>query len=783
MPRKFFLPLTVLLGALNCVAQTMPVPAQQALVTRYCAGCHNDKLKSGGFSFTRVDLAHPESNLDQAERVIRKLRAGMMPPIGLPRPEGDGLVSFAASLESEIDAAAAAHPNPGRPALHRLNRTEYHNSIRDLLNVDIDPSTLLPPDDMSHGFDNMADVLTISPALMEGYIRAASRVASEAVGDPSMTAAMVTYKIPRVISQNEHIEGTPIGTRGGHSVVHNFPADGEYSLRVTFYYSLDGPLYGRLQAKDQKVEFSVDGERVALMDINPAMVLTDDIRTPNIPIKAGPHRIAAAFIQNFDGMVEDVVSPPGLSLVDLNIAQYPGLTPLPHLHDLSISGPFKPTGVSETPSRARIFTCRPKSGADEIPCAKKIIGTLARQAYRRPVSDTDVEDLLSFYQRGRNGKGFDSGIRTAVQAMIASPEFVFRFERTPAGAAAGANHRVSDLELASRLSYFLWSSAPDNELISVAAQSRLKDPAVLEAQVRRMLADPKAWALTANFASEWLHLQNLKDAQPDAYLYPSFNRNLADSMRKETEFFFASVIREDRSVMDLLTANYTFVDESLAKHYGIPGVLGTNFRRVEIPDANRRGLLGQASILTLTSVSNRTSPVQRGKYVLEVLFGVAPPTPPPNVPPFPENKGDTAMLSVRQRQEQHRANEPCRSCHAAIDPIGFSLENFDPTGAWRIKDAGFPIDAKGKLFDGSELGGPDGLRSALLNHSDSFLGTFTESLLAYGLGRVIDNTDMPVVRAIRHDAAAHNNRFSAYIMAIVKSTPFQMRRAETETLH
>jgi hypothetical protein len=761
----------------------MPVPAQQALVSRYCAGCHNDKLKSGGFSFTKLDLAHPELNADQAERVIRKLRAGMMPPIGLPHPEGNGLVSFAASLESEIDAVAALHPNPGRPALHRLNRTEYRNSIRDLLNVDIDPSTFLPPDDMSHGFDNMADVLTISPALMEGYIRAASRVASEAVGDPTMTAAMVTYKIPRVISQNEHIEGTPMGTRGGHAVMHNFPADGEYSLRVTFYYSLDGPLYGRVQAKEQKVEFSVDGERVALMDINPSMVLTDDIRTPNIPIKAGPHRIAAAFIQNFDGMVEDVVSPPGLSLVDLNIAQYPGLTPLPHLHDLSISGPFKPTGVSETPSRARIFTCRPKSGADEIPCAKKIIGTLARQAYRRPVSDTDVEELLSFYQRGRNGKDFDSGIRTAVQAMIASPEFVFRFERTPAGAAVGANHRVSDLELASRLSYFLWSSAPDSELIAVAGQNRLKDPAVMEAQVRRMLADPKAWALTANFASEWLHLQNLRDAQPDAYLYPAFNRNLADSMRKETELFFASVIREDRNVMDLLTANYTFVDENLAKHYGIPGVLGTNFRRVDIPDANRRGLLGQASILTLTSVSNRTSPVQRGKYVLEVLFGVAPPTPPPNVPPFPENKGDTALLSVRQRQEQHRANEPCRSCHAAIDPIGFSLENYDPTGAWRIKDAGFPIDAQGKLFDGSELGGPNGLRAALLNHSDSFLGTFTESLLAYGLGRVIDNTDMPVVRAIRHEAADHNNRFSAYVMAIVKSTPFQMRRAETETLH
>ena len=783
MPGSVSISVLLALAALPCAAQTsMPVGARQALANQYCAGCHNDKVKSGGFTFSQLDLAHPEQNSDQAERVIRKLRAGMMPPVGLPRPEGNGLGNFAASLESAIDSAAAAHPNPGRPALHRLNRTEYRNSVRDLLTVNIDPEALLPPDDMSHGFDNMADVLTISPALMEGYIRAASRVASEAVGDRNRSAAMVTYKIPRVISQNGHIEGTPMGTRGGHAVTHNFPADGEYNFRVTFYYSLDGPLYGRVQAKEQKVEFSVDGERVALMDINPAMVLTDDIRTSNIAVKAGPHRIAAAFIQKFDGMVEDVLTPPGLSLVDLNIAQYPGLTPLPHLHDLSVSGPFKPTGVSDTPSRARIFTCRPGSAADEIPCAKKIIGALTRQAWRRPVTDTDVEDLLTFYQRGRNGKDFDSGIRTALQALLASPEFVFRFERTPAGVSPGNNHRVSDLELASRLSYFLWSSAPDNQLVTLASQDRLKDPAVLEKQVRRMLADPKAWALTANFASQWLHLQNLKDAQPDAYLYPGFNRNLADSMRRETEFFFDSVIREDRSVPELLTANYTYVDETLAKHYGIPGVLGTRFRRVEIADEHRRGLLGQASILTLTSVSNRTSPVQRGKYVLEVLFGVAPPTPPPNVPPLRENTGEGKALPVRQRQEEHRANEPCRSCHATIDPLGFALENYDPTGAWRTRDSGFPIDPQGKLFDGSGLNGPAGLRAALLSHSDSFLGTFTGSLLAYGLGRVVDNTDMPVVRAIRRDAARNNNRFSAYVLAIVKSAPFQMRRAESESL-
>jgi hypothetical protein len=761
----------------------MPVPAQQALVTKYCAGCHNDKLKSGGFSWTKINLAHVNTNAEQTEKAILKLRAGMMPPAGAPRPDAATIKSFAASLENGIDQVAGMHPNPGTgPALHRLNRTEYRNSIRDLLDLDVDVASLLPPDDSSHGFDNMADVLTVSPALMEGYIRAAGKISRLATGDPSVGPVEKTYHIPRVINQTRHVEDTPVGTRGGISVVHNFPADGEYTFKVSFYDSLDGPLYGKNQGKSQQIEFSVNGARVALLNINPNMKLTDYPTTPPIAIKAGPQRVSAAFIQKFEGPVEDIVSPPELSLVDLNNADMPGMTSLPHLREFSITGPTKVTGVSDTPARTRIFTCRPAAGADEIPCARKILSALARNAFRRPATDSDDERLLSYFQRGRNDGGkdgdFDAGIRTALQAIIADPEFVFRFERTPAKIAAGTNYRIGDLELASRLSYFLWSSAPDDELITLASERKLQDPAVLEQQVRRMLADPKAEALAANFAGQWLHLQNLKDAQPDAFLYPNFDRNLVESMRRETELLFMSILRENRNVLDLLTANYTFVDELLAKEYGIPNVLGSRFRRVEIQDPNRFGLLGQASILTVTSIANRTSPVARGKYVMEVLLGAPPPPPLPDVPALKENSEITKALSVRERLEEHRKNPVCATCHKMMDPIGFSLENFDAIGAWRTKDSGFPVDASGKMFDGTKLDGPVSLRQAILSHSDAFLGTFSQNLLAYALGRVVDYRDMPAVRAIEKDAARDDNRFPAFVLSIVRSAPFQMRRAE-----
>jgi cytochrome c551/c552 len=757
--------------------------APRALVNQYCAGCHNDKLKSGGFSWTKLDLAHPELNADQAEKVIRKVRAGLMPPAGLPRPDSATMKAFAASLETSIDQAAALHPNPGRPALHRLNRTEYANSIHDLLSVDADVTALLPTDDMSHGFDNMADVLSISPALMEGYIRAAGRISREAVGDPGALALTTTYSISRVTSQTRHVDGTPFGTRGGLSVVHDFPADGEYIFKVGFYYSPTGPLFGLNQGTGQQIEISVNGERVALLDINPAMKLANDgIKTPPIKVRAGPQRISASFPQKFDGPIEDEYRMVEQSLVDVSAGTIPGMTTLPHLHQLSITGPTVVGGVSDTPGRRKIFTCRP-TGDDEIPCARKIIAGLARQAYRRPVTENDIESLLSFYQKGRNDGNFDSGIRTALQAMIASPEFVFRFEKTPAGAVPGKNFRISDLELASRLSYFLWSSAPDEQLVAVASQGKLKDPVVFEKQVRRMLADTRSQALTANFAGQWLRLQNLKSVSPDLFEYPDFDRTLADSMRRETELLFESVVHEDRNVTDLLTADYTFVNERLAKHYGIPNILGNRFRRVTLTDPNRFGLLGQASILTLTSTAIRTSPVQRGKYVMEVLMGTPPPPKPANVPELPENAesrtGHVAKpLSVRVRLEEHRANPACAGCHRMMDPIGFSLENFDVLGVWRTNDSGSRIDASGTMFDGAKLDGPASLRQAILSHSDLFLETFAENLLAYGMGRVLEPSDMPVVRSVVKEAGRNNDRFSALVLAIVKSTPFQMRRAE-----
>jgi hypothetical protein len=787
--------LTVLAcGSLQAQANaSAPVASpQRALVDQYCAGCHNDKLKSGGMTLTQLDVTHPDQNAELAEKAIRKLRAGLMPPPGMPRPNAAAIKAFAASLESTIDRVAALDPNPGRTALHRLNRTEYANSIHDLLDVAVDVSSLLPTDDMSHGFDNMADVLTISPALMEGYIRAAGKISREAVGDPRALALTHTYSIPRVLSQVRHVEGTPIGTRGGMAVVHSFPADGEYTFRLGFYYSPTGPLFGVNQGKGQQIEIAVNGERVALLDINPAMTLANDgIKVPGVKVRAGPQRISASFPVKFDGPIEDEYRMVEQTLVDVSVGALPGMTTLPHLHELSITGPLKAEGVSDTPSRRKIFTCRPLDRDDDIRCAKQITAALARQAYRRPVTANDLEGLLSFYQSGKNQDNFETGIRTVIQAIIASPEFVFRLERVPASLtsspAPGRNYRITDLELASRLSYFLWSSAPDEELIAIASQGKLKEPAAVEKQVRRMLADRRADALTTNFAGQWLHLRNLKTANPDLFEYPNFDKTLANSMRRETELLFDSIVREDRNVLDLLTANYTYVDERLAKHYGIPNILGNRFRRVTLTDPNRFGLLGQGSILTLTSTALRTSPVQRGKYVMEVLLGTPPPPPPPDVPALPENAATrtghvSRFLSVRERVEEHRANPACAACHKLMDPIGFALENFDAVGVWRANDSGFRIDPAGRMFDGAALDGPATLRGALLNHSDAFIGTLTENLLAYGLGRVLEYYDMPAVRSIERDAARSNDRFSSFILGIVKSAPFQMRQTEPRAL-
>jgi hypothetical protein len=759
----------------------MPVASQQALVSKYCAGCHNDKSKAGGFSWTTINLADPSQNAEQSEKVIRKLLAGAMPPAGNPRPDAASSKALALAMESAIDQKASLRPFAGAPELHRLNRTEYRNSVRDLLGLDVDVSSMLPPDDLSHGFDNIADSLSVTPALVQGYVRAASKISREAVGDPQVAPTMTMYSVPKVVNQMRHVDGAPWGTRGGVSVMHTFPADGVYTFKLKFYYDYLETLFGQSlppNLQGQQIEVSIDGARAAIFTIDPNIPETKNtLTTEPIKISAGPHRLSAAFIAKFDGPTEDSFRQVEQTMIDVS-AGVPGLIALPHLQTLTVAGPNVVTGISDTPSRKKIFICTPAAAKDELPCAEKIVAALTRQAYRRPATDGDTEFLMTYYQTGREEGGFENGIRMAVQALIANPKFVFRFENVPSNAATGKNYRISDLELATRLSYFLWSSLPDEQLLTLAAQGKLKNNAVLEQEVRRMLADRRSGALVDNFAFQWLRLQNVKEADPDGMLFPNFTRNLGESMTRETKLLFDSIMREDRSIKDLLTANYTFVDEVLAKHYGIPNVLGSTFRRVPVSDPNRFGLLGHASVLTLTALANRTSPVARGKYVMEVLLGVPPPAPPPNVPPLIENVNNEKPLSVRERLEQHRRVEPCASCHKMMDPIGMALENFDAVGIWRTTDSGFRVDPTGQLFDGTKLDGPVSLRNAILNHSESFIGTFAESLTAYGLGRLLDYQDMPTVRAIEREAASNNNRFSSFVIGIVKSLPFQMRKAD-----
>lgn len=760
-----------------------PAAAGRVFLEDYCTTCHNDDLKVGNFSLIHADPADPAPHADQWEKVLLKLGAGMMPPAGMPRPDRGEVGAFLADVEEEIDLAATFNPNPGRPILHRLNRTEYANSIRDLLGLAVDVSSLLPTDDMSQGYDNMSDVLTISPTLLEGYMRAAGKISRLAVGDRGASPVVETYVLPQAFSQLQHVEGAPFGTRGGIVLDHNFPADGEYVFRISFYYASIGALFGdNKPAEGEQIEVSVNGERVALLDIDRKMKDTDDLRTPPVRVKAGPQTISAAFIERAAGPVQDFVMPFERALADLSTGHIPGMTGLPHLRDLGISGPSNVTGVSDTESRRKIFVCRPQNASEELPCVRDILSRLARQAFRRPVTDGDLKNLLNLYASGRKQRDFDSGITVALQAILADPEFLFRFERAPRDVAPGENYRVSDLELASRLSFFLWASAPDDELLTAASQGKLKDPAVLEQQTRRMLADPRSETLATNFASHWLHLQNLKEVHPDVYLYPDWDYNLTQSMRRETELFFDSIVREDRSVVDLVTADYTFVDGRLASHYGIPNVVGNRFRRVKIADENRRGLLGHGSILTLTSLANRTSPVIRGQWIMAVLLGAPPPKPPASVPPLKENTAGAKLVTVRERLLQHRADPVCAACHNIMDPIGFSLENFDPVGAWRAKDSGLDIDPSGTLFDGTEVKGPVDLRAYVLRSKALFVRNFTQNLLMYALGRVVQHYDMPTVRSIVRDADASDNRFSSLVLGIVKSAPFQLRRMEETNL-
>ena len=704
-----------------------------------------------------------------------------MPPSGKPRPDAATADALRGSIQSVVDRAAAAHPFAGAPELHRVNRAEYRNSIRDLLGLDIDVSSLLPPDDLGRGFDNMADALSVTPALVQAYMRAAGKISHEALGDPRADASMTMYRVPKVVNQMRHVDGAPLGTRGGTSVVHQFPADGDYTFKLALYYDFLETLYGQSlpsNLQGQQIEVSVDGARAALFTIDPNTPETKtNLTTPPVHVTAGPHRVSAAFIAKFDGPTEDEFRQVEQSMVDIS-AGVPGLIALPHLQSVTVAGPFAVTGVSDTPSRRRILVCAPASPRDEAPCARTIISTLARQAFRRPVKDEDANFLFKYYEEGRRAGSFEDGVRMAVQAIVASPKFIFRFERTPADAKPGGNFRLSDLDLASRLSYFLWSTEPDQALLDVAAAGRLHDPAVLDREVRRMLADPKADALVDNFAEQWLRLRHVRDADPDTGLYPQFSRNLGESMTRETKLLFEHVMRGDRSILELVTAKYTFVDGVLARHYGIPDVQGSAFRQVPLTDPNRYGLLGHASILTLTSLANRTSPVLRGKYVMEVFLGVSPPPPPPNVPALVENVENQTPLPVRERLAEHRKSPACAACHRMMDPIGLSLENFNAIGLWRTVDSGAPIDASGELYDGTPLSGPVSLRNAILKHSDAFVGSFTESLLSYGLGRLIDYRDMPAAREIEREAARDGNRFSSFVRAIVGSVPFEMRRAE-----
>ena len=783
--------LAVPLAGLIAAAAAAPAAGRQApsaevggqeLVDRYCVTCHNDRLETGGFSFEPLDVAAVAAHPEAWEKVVRKLRAGAMPPRPRPRPDQESYDGFRAWLEGELDAAAAAGPNPGRTeTFHRLSRTEYRNAVRDLFALDVRVDDLLPADDTSYGFDNIAGVLGVSPTLMERYLSAARKISRLAVASPVPSPTAETFRIASDLGQDRRMEGLPFGTRGGTVIDYNFPEDAEYIFEVL----PDGPL--RIEPHD--LEITIDGERIALLTVgkapdpdDPRGLYTPEIETLEVraPVTAGPHEVGIAFLRKTSA------EPEGIRKLYLRPFTGEGSGGdsryQPYVESVTIAGPYESSGarpVEGTPSRERIFTCRPARGeaAEETACAREILSAVARRAYRRPVDEDDVARLLIFYDRGRAAGSFDTGIEMALRRLLVSPEFLFRVERDPEGVAAGESYRVSDLELASRLSFFLWSSIPDDELLDVAERRELSVPEVFEAQVRRMLADPRSEALVGNFAGQWLTLRNAAAVQPDEDAFPDFGEGLRRAFRRETELLFGSVLREDRSTLDLLAADYTFVNERLARHYGIPNVRGSHFRRVALDDEARGGLLGHGSILTVTSYANRTSPVNRGKWVLENILGTPPPPPPPDVPDLETAEGGQA-LSMREAMEQHRANPVCASCHRLMDPLGLSLENFDAIGRWRDRsETRGAIDGTGELPDGTPFDGPSGLKAALLRHPDRFVTTVTEKLLTYALGRGIEYYDAPAVRAIVRAAAGDGYRLSSLVKGVVRSAPFQMRRS------
>ena len=770
-------------GALSASSGHGALRDEDAVIRAYCVRCHDDQRRRGNMSLEGFDADAPEADAALAEKMIVKLRAGMMPPPGVSRPAGDTLLQLVTALERRIDEAAARAPDPGGRSFQRLNRAEYERSVEALLGMRISAADYLPPDTKSENFDNIADVQLMSPMLLDAYLNAAAEISRLAVGDPAAAPTVESYTVSGYTSQLERVDGAPFGTRGGISVVHNFPADGDYVFRIVFEHTTTGDGFAGQLARGERIEVSINGVRRALLDMDAWMSYGDpqgiEMRTEPIAVRAGPQRVTAAFLRTSEGPVEDLLSPHDWSIADRHTGMdgY-GLTLLPHLRELEIDGPHGVTGVSDSPVRDRIFSCRPTTPDESRPCAAQIVERLGREAYRRPLTGRDREALMRFYDQGAYEGGFEGGVRTALQAMLASPHFVFRIEEAPAGLERGERYRIGDLDLASRLSYFLWATPPDDELVEIAAAEELSRPEVLRAQVRRMLADERSAALGTRFAAQWLRLQDLDKVHPDSYWFPDFDQQLADAMRRETELLFIHLVQDDGSVLDLYSADYTYINERLARHYGIDGVRGSEFRRASYPDRRRSGLLGHGSILTLTSHANRTSPVLRGKWVMEVLMGTPPPPPPPGVPDLEETDGtaEGRELTTRERMELHRANPTCNSCHRFIDPIGLALDNFDVTGRWRIRENGAPLDTRGELYDGTPVETPYALTQALLKREESLLRTFTQNLMAYALGRRVEHYDQPTVRAIVRRAEASDYRVSEIVTGIVESDAFQMQR-------
>ena len=759
---------------------------RRALVNTYCLSCHNDSLKTAGLALDTISAQSLDENAEVWEKVVLKLRHRYMPPLGLPRPDEAGYAAALSSLETSLDRAAAAELNPGRTdTFRRLNRTEYQNAIRDLLALDVAVASLLPGDESSHGFDNVT-VGDLCPTLLDRYISAAEKISRLAVGRPGLSPGGDTIRIQPDLTQEEHFDGLPLGTRGGAVVRYTFPLDGEYEIQVRLARDRNEHVEGLSEAHE--LELLLDRKRVQLFTVKPPPQYksepSEDYQPSHqdldrrlkirVPVKAAPHTLGVTFLKKPSTLLETERQP---YQAHFNFYRHPRIQPA--IYSISIVGPYAARGPGDTPSRRRIFVCRPANPGEEEGCAKRILALLLRRAYRRPATEADLQGPFELYQKARAEGGFEAGIEMGLSAVLVSPEFLFRIEQDPAGVAPNTAYRISNLELASRLSFFLWSSIPDDELLDVAIRGELNEPAVLEQQVRRMLEDSRSRALVNNFASQWLHLRNLSSITPDMRLFPDFDDNLRQAFGQETELFFESILREDRSVPDLLNANYTFVNERLAKHYGIPHVYGSRFRRVTPGEDSRRGgLLRHGSILTVTSYATRTSPVIRGKWILENILGMPPGPPLPGVPDLKEKSSPGQVLSMRERMAEHRSNPVCARCHNLMDPPGFALENYDAIGRWRTVEGGVPVDASGQFPDGTKFDGVAGLLDALLGRPELFVNTVAEKLLTYALGRGVEYHDAPAIRKIVRDAEPSDYRFSSVILGVVNSTPFQMRRSQ-----